>query len=114
MERKIKRGDVYYADLDPVVGSEQGGERPILVIQNDLGNRFSPTVIITAITSKTGKPTLPTHVRVSSGKLEKDSIILLEQVRTVDKTRLKSYIGCFGEDTMQEVDRAIKISMGVQ
>ena len=114
MNSKIKRGDIYYADLSPVVGSEQGGLRPVLVIQNNIGNRFSPTVIIAAITSKISKPKMQTHVAVAKSKdgLGKDSVILLEQIRTLDKRRLKERIGELSDETMSKVDKAILISLG--
>ncbi|MCQ2548591.1 MAG: type II toxin-antitoxin system PemK/MazF family toxin [Lachnospiraceae bacterium] len=109
----MKRGDVFYADLRPVVGSEQGGIRPVLIIQNDIGNKYSPTVICAAITSKLNKQKLPTHIQVSSGQydLVKDSVILLEQVRTIDKARLKDKICHLDETIMQQVNRALKISL---
>lgn len=111
----IKRGDIYYADLAPVVGSEQGGIRPVLIIQNDMGNRHSPTVIAAAITSRQKKKTLPTHIRLEDSPrgLEQESTILLEQVRTIDRARLKEYIGRAGRATMQDVDHAIAVSFGL-
>lgn len=115
MERKIMRGEIYIADLDPVVGSEQGGERPVLVIQNNQGNKHSPTVIVLAITSRFHKKRhLPTHVPIESGDLSKDSIALAEQVRTIDKSRLIHYVGRASRETMDFVDDALKVSMGVQ
>lgn len=110
----IKRGDIFYADLSPVVGSEQGGIRPILVVQNDVGNKYSPTVIASAITSQLTKAKLPTHIEVQSGRfgLPRDSVILLEQIRTLDKRRLKSKIGSLDERTMNAVNRALLISLG--
>ena len=110
----IKRGELYYADLSPVVGSEQGGVRPVLVVQNDIGNKFSPTVIAAAVTSKINKAKLPTHIELPSNEygLNKDSVILLEQIRTLDKRRLKERIGELPSDTMSKVDRAILISLG--
>ena len=115
-----KRGDIFYADLSPVVGSEQGGLRPVLIIQNDVGNRYSPTVIAAAITSRTGKAKLPTHIGVeamissdTSGGLMKNSIILLEQVRTLDKTRLKEKMGHLDDSVMQKVNEAIAGSFGL-
>ncbi len=110
----IKRGELYYADLSPVVGSEQGGVRPVLVVQNDVGNKFSPTVIAAAVTSKINKAKLPTHIELPSNVygLNKDSVILLEQIRTLDKRRLKERIGELPSDTMDKVDRAILISLG--
>ena len=109
----IRRGEIYTASLDPVVGSEQGGTRPVVVIQNDIGNRYSPTVIILAITSATGKPALPTHVCVAagSGGLARDSMILAEQMRTLDKRRLLSRIGMLEEDSMRLIDRAVCMSL---
>ena len=111
----VKRGDIYYANLSPVVGSEQGGHRPVLVIQNDVGNKYSPTVIVAAITSQISKAKMPTHVEVSVPlyNLEKDSVILLEQLRTVDKKRLKEKITHLSEEIMIEVDEAIRISIGL-
>jgi len=109
----IFRGELYTADLDPVIGSEQGGMRPVLVIQNDQGNRFSPTVIVLALTSQIQKARLPTHVVIRSGKngLSKDSIALAEQIRTIDKRRLRERIGQLSEDDMRKVDEALRISM---
>ena len=111
----MKRGDIFYADLSPVVGSEQGGVRPVLIVQNDTGNRHSPTVIAAAITSQTGKARLPTHISVSplSCGLPKQSIILLEQVRTLDKRRLREKMGRVEDDIMQQVDAAIAVSFGL-
>jgi mRNA interferase MazF len=115
----IKRGDIYYADLSPVVGSEQGGLRPVLIVQNDVGNRYSPTVIAAAITSRTGKTKLPTHIEVAHAEgcgqvgLARDSVILLEQVRTIDKRRLREQIGHLDELTMQRVNAAISVSLGL-
>lgn len=109
----IKRGELYYADLSPVVGSEQGGVRPVLVVQNDVGNRHSPTIIAAAVTSKMNKAKLPTHIEIpSSFGLAKDSVILLEQIRTIDKKRLKERIGELPDDTMSLVNKAILISLG--
>jgi mRNA interferase MazF len=115
MAQVVKRGDIYYADLSPVIGSEQGGIRPVLIIQNDIGNKYSPTIIIAAITSQINKAKLPTHVEISSEEygLNKDSVILLEQVRTIDKRRLKDKIGHISDLLMNEVDDALKISLGV-
>ncbi len=112
----IKRGDIFYADLSPVVGSEQGGLRPVLIIQNDVGNRYSPTVIAAAITSKMGKSRLPTHIDIHADKvgLAKDSVVLLEQVRTLDKRRLKERMGHLDEQTMQTVNSAIAVSFGIE
>ena len=112
----VRRGDIYYADLSPVVGSEQGGVRPVLIIQNDVGNRYSPTVIAAAITSRTGKSKLPTHIEVYADKygLAKDSVILLEQIRTIDKKRLKEKMGHLDEDVMGQVNDAISVSFGLE
>lgn len=111
----IKRGDIYYADLSPVVGSEQGGTRPVLIIQNDVGNKFSPTVIAAAITSKTDKSKLPTHIDVYAEHygLSRDSVILLEQIRTIDKKRLKEKMGHLDDDVMNRVNNAITVSFGL-
>ncbi len=115
MERTIKRGDIYYAELNPVIGSEQGGTRPVLIISNDTGNRYSPTVIIAAITGKTHtKAKLPTHTEVKNFEgLDRDSIVLLEQIRTVDKRRLKQYMGIMSAEVMARVDKALAISIGI-
>jgi len=111
----IKRGDIYYADLSPVVGSEQGGVRPVLIVQNDVGNRFSPTVIAAAITSQRAKANLPTHIMLNAQDtgLARDSIVLLEQIRTIDKHRLKERMGCLDEMSMTQVDQALSISFGL-
>ena len=111
----IKRGDIYYADLSPVIGSEQGGLRPVLIVQNDVGNRYSPTVIAAAITSKMSKTKLPTHIDIpgQNAGLSKDSVILLEQVRTIDKQRLKEKMGHLDESTMNHVNNAIQVSFGL-
>ena len=111
----IKRGDIYYADLSPVIGSEQGGLRPVLIVQNDIGNRYSPTVIAAAITSKVGKAKLPTHIDVlgAHAGLAKDSVILLEQIRTIDKKRLKEKMGHLDDATMTHVNDAIEVSFGL-
>jgi len=115
MERTILRGDMYYADLSPVVGSEQGGVRPVLIIQNNVGNKFSPTVVVAAITSKAGrKAKLPTHITLDTVHgLEKDSLVLLEQVRTIDRKRLNGYIGRLDKDTMKKINQALEISFGL-
>ena len=112
----IKRGDIYYADLSPVIGSEQGGLRPVLIVQNDVGNRYSPTVIAAAITSKMSKTKLPTHIDIpgEGAGLSKDSVILLEQVRTIDKKRLKEKMGHLDENTMNHVNNAIQVSFGLE
>ena len=111
----VKRGDIYYADLSPVVGSEQGGLRPVLIIQNDVGNKYSPTVIAAAITSKLGKSKMPTHIDVYADKfgLAKDSVILLEQIRTIDKKRLKEKMGHLDTAVMQQVNDALSVSFGL-
>jgi len=111
---EIKRGEIYYADLSPVVGSEQGGIRPIVVLQNDIGNKYSPTVIVAAITSQINKARIPTHIELSSinYSLPKDSVVLLEQIRTIDKTRLKQKISTLDNLKMKEINRAILISLG--
>jgi len=111
----IKRGDVFYAELDPVIGSEQGGVRPVLIVQNDVGNKYSPTIICAAITSQINKAKLPTHIEIDCTKytLVKDSVVLLEQVRTVDKKRLREKIGHLDENFMSRVDRALRVSFGL-
>lgn len=111
----IKRGDIYYADLSPVVGSEQGGVRPVLIVQNDVGNRFSPTVIAAAITSRQDKANLPTHIEVDARGcgLAKDSVVLLEQVRTIDKQRLREKMGALDTNDMSKVNSALSVSFGL-
>ena len=118
----VRRGDIFYADLSPVVGSEQGGLRPVLIIQNDVGNRYSPTVIAAAITSRMGKTKLPTHIDITASShagisdragLARDSVILLEQIRTLDKRRLREKMGHLDEDVMEEVNNAIAVSFGL-
>ncbi len=111
----IKRGDIYYADLSPVIGSEQGGLRPVLIVQNDVGNKYSPTVIAAAITSRVSKAKLPTHIDLTGedAGLAKDSVVLLEQIRTIDKKRLKEKMGHVDEDTMKSVNSAIEVSFGL-
>ena len=111
----VKRGDIYYADLSPVVGSEQGGLRPVLIVQNDVGNKYSPTVIAAAITSQIGKTRLPTHIDVTAARfgLSKDSVILLEQIRTIDKQRLKEKMGHLDDSVMKRVNDAIGVSFGL-
>ena len=113
-DMNIKRGDIYYADLSPVVGSEQGGLRPVLIVQNDVGNRFSPTVIVLAVTGQMNKAKLPTHVQVAAegNGLQKDSVVLAEQIRTLDKRRLKERIGSLTPEQMDKVTEAVKISLG--
>ena len=115
MDTTVKRGDIFYADLSPVIGSEQGGTRPVLIVQNDTGNRHSPTVIAAATTSQTGKARLPTHINIAGGSvgLTKDSVILLEQVRTIDKRRLREHMGRLDDKNMALVDDAIAISFGL-
>ena len=112
----IKRGDLFYADLSPVIGSEQGGVRPVLIIQNNIGNKYSPTVIIAAITSQINKAKLPIHVEISSEEygLNRDSVVLLEQIRTLDKRRLKEKIGHMTEKDMKKVDKALAISLSLK
>ena len=112
----VKRGDIYYADLSPVVGSEQGGIRPVLIIQNDIGNKYSPTVIVAAITSQINKAKLPTHIEISSDEygLNKDSVILLEQIRTIDKKRLKEKIGHINDELMMNINDGLIISFGLK
>ena len=111
----VKRGDIFYADLSPVIGSEQGGTRPVLVVQNDVGNKFSPTVIVAAITSQINKAKMPTHIEISANEfgLLKDSVILLEQIRTIDKKRLREKIGKLSDDLISLVDEALGISFGI-
>lgn len=111
----IKRGDIYYADLSPVVGSEQGGVRPVLIIQNDVGNKYSPTVIATAITSQINKAKMPTHIELDANEygLSKNSVVLAEQIRTIDKRRLKEKIGHLDDELMTRVNEALEISFGL-
>ena len=111
----IKRGDIYYADLSPVVGSEQGGLRPVLIVQNDVGNKFSPTVIAAAITSQQDKSRMPTHINVDGDScgLSKDSVVLLEQVRTIDKQRLKERMGNLSVSDMNKINKALNVSFGL-
>ena len=111
----VHRGDIFYADLSPVVGSEQGGIRPVLIVQNDVGNKYSPTVIAAAITSQTGKAKLPTHITLNAEKcgLSKDSVVLLEQVRTLDKHRLKERMGSLDSGSMTRINQALSISFGL-
>ena len=113
----VKRGDIYYADLSPVVGSEQGGVRPVLIVQNDIGNKYSPTVIATAITSQLNKTKLPTHISLGGADefgLAKDSVVLAEQVRTIDKKRLREKIGHLDDDLMKRVNEALGVSFGIK
>ena len=111
----VKKGDLFFADLSPVVGSEQGGVRPVLVVQNDVGNKYSPTIIVAAVTSQTGKAKLPTHVQLQAtqGGLSKDSVVLLEQLRTIDKQRLKEKIGALSENQLPDVVTALSVSLGI-
>ena len=115
MDTTVKRGDIFYADLSPVVGSEQGGTRPVLIVQNDMGNKHSPTVIAAAITSQTNKAKLPTHIELAGHAvgLTKDSVVLLEQIRTIDKRRLREHMGHVDESMMNRVDTAIAVSFGL-
>ena len=115
MDTNVKRGDIFYADLSPVVGSEQGGTRPVLIVQNDTGNRHSPTVIAAAITSQTGKAKLPTHIALTGREvgLTRDSVVLLEQIRTIDKKRLREHMGHVDEHLMHQIDSAIAVSFGL-
>ena len=112
----VRRGDIYYADLSPVIGSEQGGVRPVLIVQNDVGNKYSPTVIAAAITSQREKNNLPTHIKLEAHNcgLSKDSIVLLEQIRTIDKKRLRERMGALDNNSMTEVDKALSISFGLE
>ena len=112
----VRRGDIFYADLSPVVGSEQGGIRPVVIVQNDVGNKHSPTVIAAAITSRVDKTKLPTHIEVMADRfgLAKNSVILLEQVRTIDKKRLKEKMGHLEDETMEKVNNAISVSFGLE
>ena len=116
MEPNVRRGDIFYADLSPVVGSEQGGTRPVLIVQNDTGNRHSPTVIAAAITSQLGKARLPTHITVPGREvgLAKDSVVLLEQIRTLDKRRLREHMGRLSDEQMSRVNEAIAVSFGLE
>ena len=115
MEIHVRRGDIYFADLSPVVGCEQGGIRPVLIVQNDVGNRYSPTVIAAAITSQTHKARLPTHISLCGEELglDRDSVVLLEQIRTIDKRRLREHMGHLDEEKMAMVDDAIAVSFGL-
>ena len=111
----VKKGDIYFADLSPVIGSEQGGIRPVLVVQNDVGNKYSPTTIVAAVTSQINKAKLPTHVEISAKDhgLQKDSVVLLEQLRTIDKKRLREKTGRIDEDVMEKINEALSISLGM-
>ena len=110
----MKRGEIYYADLSPVIGSEQGGLRPVLIIQNDIGNRHSPTTIVAAITSKKEKGEMPTHVKIQVDGLSKQSLVLLEQIRTIDRSRVKEKIAMLDADIMTQVDKALKVSIALE
>ena len=112
---QIRKGDIYFADLSPVVGSEQGGVRPVLVVQNDVGNRFSPTIIVAAVTSQLKKAKLPTHVPIHAdgSGLDRDSVVLLEQLRTIDKKRLREHIGTVNNEVIGTVDDALSVSLGI-
>ncbi len=116
VDTNVRRGDIYYADLSPVVGSEQGGVRPVLIVQNDTGNRYSPTVIAAAITSQTNKAKLPTHISLAAPEsgLPRDSVVLLEQIRTLDKRRLREHMGRVNGELMGKIDAAIAVSFGLQ
>ena len=111
----VKKGDLFFADLSPVVGSEQGGVRPVLVVQNDVGNKYSPTILVAAVPSQTGKAKLPTHeqLQATQGRLSKDSVVLLEQLRTIDKQRLKEKIGALSENQLPDVEKALSVSLGI-
>lgn len=109
----MKRGDIYYADLNPVIGCEQGGIRPVLILQNNLGNRHSPTTIVAAITSKSEKGAIPTHVMIKTDGLSRSSMVLLEQIRTVDKSRVREKIAMLDEEEMEKVDKALKVSLAL-
>ena len=113
IDRIVRRGDIYVANLDPVSGSEQGGVRPVLVIQNDVGNKFSPTVIVAALTSRSGKNRLATHVKLNLPTLEHESIVLLEQIKTIDKKRLFEYIGQVTVEDMEKIEYALQVSLGL-
>ncbi|MCF2669751.1 MAG: type II toxin-antitoxin system PemK/MazF family toxin [Butyricicoccus sp.] len=115
MDHNIKRGDIYYADLSPVVGSEQGGIRPVLIVQNNVGNRYSPTVIAAAITSQVNKAKMPTHISLGARSfgLTKDSVVLTEQIRTLDKKRLREKMGTLDEANMRRIDEALAVSFGL-
>ena len=111
--RTVRRGDVYLADLDPAIGCEQGGIRPVLVLQNDIGNLYSPTTIVAAVTAKQTKKALPVHMPISAYMLRTDSTLLLEQIRTIDKCRLQAYLGSISQKEMRDIDRALKLSIGL-
>lgn len=111
----VKKGDLYFADLSPVIGSEQGGVRPVLVVQNNVGNKYSPTIIVAAVTSQKNKANLPTHVEIAAdgNGLSKNSVVLLEQLRTIDKKRLKERIGTINQERLPDVDEALGVSLGI-
>ena len=111
--KEIKRGDIYKADLSPVVGSEQGGIRPVVIVQNDMGNRYSPTIIVVPITTRLNKKNLPTHTKLNNSNLLKESIALMEQIRTIDKSRLIEFIGILNESEMNRITEALRISIDV-
>ena len=111
--REIKRGDIYKADLSPVIGSEQGGIRPVVIVQNDMGNRYSPTIIVVPITTRLNKKNLPTHTKINNSSLLKESIALMEQIRTIDKSRLIEFIGVLNESEMNRITEALRISIDV-
>mgnify|MGYP000892195509 CR=1 FL=1 len=111
MDRIIRRGEIYIADLDPVVGSEQGGNRPVLVLQNNVGNKFSPTVIVAPLTSRTGKTNIATHVTLKTDFMERESIVLLEQIKTIDKKRLREFVGQLINEEMTRINYALKVSL---
>ncbi|MGN0498388.1 MAG: type II toxin-antitoxin system PemK/MazF family toxin [Acutalibacteraceae bacterium] len=112
--KQVKRGEIYFADLSPVVGSEQMGTRPVLILQNDKGNKHSPTTIVAAITSRKTKHSLPTHVKISTDSLQSESVVLLEQIRTIDKSRLGDYVDRLDKDMMGRVDHAVITSLGIK
>ena len=113
MDRAVKRGDLVYLNFDPIIGSEQGGPRPAVVVQNDVGNKHAPTVIIAPITSKNKKTNMPTHVKLISQFLERNSMVLLEQIKTIDKSRIESYIGTLTDEEMKMIDKALRISLAI-
>ena len=114
MDRKILRGEIYYADLDPVIGSEQGGERPVIILQNNKGNRHSPTVIVAPLTSNRVKTALPTHVEIHAAGLRTTSLVLLEQIRTIDKQRISDFVGVATDVEMKDIEKALLTSVGVE
>ena len=112
--REVKRGEIYYANLNPIIGSEQSGIRPVIILQNNTGNHFSPTTIVAALTSREVKTGLPTHVRVTTKGLNRKSVVLLEQIRTIDKKRLLDYVGTFDSENMKQVDQALMVSLALE